>query len=100
MPLDGGPPVQIYGTGLRARWSPDGRLIFLTDMGRTHVVPLARGRMLPETPAGGFPSEAEIAKLPGVRVIDALDVSPGPTPQVYAFSRQTVQRNLYRIPAP
>jgi hypothetical protein len=31
-------------------------------------------------------------------VIDAGDVSPGPKPGVYAFSRQTVHRNLYRIP--
>ena len=68
--------------------------------GRSYVVPLPSGRMLPEIPAGGFRSEAEIAKLPGVRVIDTPDVAPGPTPEVYAFSRETVQRNLYRVPAP
>jgi hypothetical protein len=56
--------------------------------------------MLPNIPSGGFRSEAEIATLPGARVIDAADVAPGPTPDVYAFSRQTVQRNLYRIPIP
>jgi hypothetical protein len=66
--------------------------------GNTYVLPLPPGRVLPEIPAGGFRSEAEIASLPGVRVIDNLDVSPGPTPDVYAFSRETVQRNLFRIP--
>jgi serine/threonine protein kinase len=47
-----------------------------------------------------FRSEAEIAKLPGVRVIEAADVAPGPTSDIYAYSRITTQRNLYRIPIP
>jgi hypothetical protein len=41
-----------------------------------------------------------MAKYPGVRVIDAADIAPGPTPDVYAFSKETTQRNLYRIPIP
>ncbi|MBI3698713.1 MAG: PD40 domain-containing protein, partial [Acidobacteria bacterium] len=100
LPLDGGSPVQIYGTSLRAKWSPDGRLLFLLMHNATYVLPLPPGRMLPAMPAGGFRSEAEIASLPRVRVIDNPDVAPGPTPDVYAFSRETVQRNLYRIPVP
>ena len=54
--------------------------------------------MLPDIPAGGFRSQEEMAKFPGVRVIDAYDIALGPTPEVYAFSRETTQRNLYRIP--
>jgi hypothetical protein len=38
----------------------------------------------------------EIAKLPGVRIVDSADVTPGPTPDTYAFSRENTQRNLYR----
>ena len=68
--------------------------------GRTYVVPLPSGRMLPDVPAGGFRSEEEIEKIPGVRVIPVHDVAPGPTSEVYAYSRETVQRNLYRIPIP
>jgi hypothetical protein len=56
--------------------------------------------MLPEIPAAGFRSEEELALLPGVQIIEAADVAPGPTPEVYAYSRETVQRNLYRIPLP
>jgi hypothetical protein len=56
--------------------------------------------MFPLIPAAGFRSEAAIAKLPGTRLIDTSDVAPGPTPEIYAFSRETVQRNLYRIPIP
>jgi len=52
----------------------------------------------PQLSLSGFHSEDEISKLPGVRVIEAADVFPGPITGTYAFSRQTVQRNLYQIP--
>jgi hypothetical protein len=64
------------------------------------VIPLEPGRLLPEIPIDGFQSEDEIAQLPGVRVIEAADVAPGSTSSVYAYSRETTQRNLYRIPIP
>jgi hypothetical protein len=108
-PIGGGPPILIFGDICVLRWEPDGKLLYLsifTGMqsagaaGRTYILPLPPGKMLPNIPPGGFRSEAEIASLPGARVIDAADVAPGPTSDVYAFSRQTVQRNLYRIPIP
>jgi len=108
LPLGGGPLVRLFGPGTHLKWSPDGRLLYWSEStsmysgqaGSTYVIPLAPGRTLPGIPAGGFRSEAEIARLPGVRVINSPDVSPGPTPEVYAYSRETVHRNLYRIPAP
>jgi hypothetical protein len=112
-PLGGGSPVHILSVELgladsHVDWSSDGRLLFILlgtsgsgrPTGRTYILPLPSGETFPHIPDGGFRSEAEIAKLPGVRVIDAFDVAPGATPDVYAFSRQTVQRNLYRIPLP
>jgi eukaryotic-like serine/threonine-protein kinase len=100
LPLDGGSPVQIYGTSLRARWSADRHFLFLMLHHTTYVLPLPPGRMLPTIPAGGFKSEREIASLPGARVLDHADVAPGPTADIYAFARETVQRNHYRIPVP
>jgi hypothetical protein len=41
-----------------------------------------------------------LAKLPGVRIIPIANVVPGPTADIYAYTRETVQRNLYRIPLP
>lgn len=108
-PLEGGAPVRVWGRDARLRWSSDGRFLFMSisstagtlySAGRTYVIPLEPGRLLPEVPARGFQTEAEIAKLPGVQIIDAADVAPGPTSSVYAFSRETTQRNLYRIPIP
>ncbi len=110
-PLRGGPPIHLMAAGTFAgssasfKWSLDGKWIFIllptAEMlarGRTYAIPVLPGRAFPQIPPGGFRSEAEIAKLPGVRAIDAFDVAPGPTPEVYAFSRGSVQRNLYRVP--
>ena len=69
-------------------------------VGHTYVRPLSPGNLLPKIPPDGFHSEAEIAELPGVRVMDVADVAPGKSPETYAFSRQTLQRNLYRISLP
>ena len=91
------------------RWTGDGRYLFLVGganqkWANTYAVPLSPGEVLPGSIARGktFPSEAELAKLPGVRTIPvaAEDLVPGPTADVYAFTRATVQRNLYRIPLP
>jgi hypothetical protein len=102
-PLDGGPPI-LMGS-INFNWSPDGSSMAIwSDVGaiipegRNYLVPLPRGHALPRIPAGGFHSEEEIAHLPGARRIDADAVRPGPSPDVYAFCRVTVQRNLYRIP--
>jgi hypothetical protein len=108
-PIGGGSPILIFAENCTLRWPPGGKFLYLsisTGMqsagasGRTYILPLPPGRMLPNIPSGGFRSEAEIASLSGGRVIDAADTAPGSTPDVYAFSRQTVQRNLYRVPIP
>ena len=107
LPMSGGPSIDILNAFCKAQWQPDGRFVYLsvyTGMqsagayGRTYVLPVPHGKMLPDIPAGGFPSEAAIAALPGVRVIDSADIAPGASPDVYAFSRQTIHRNLYRVP--
>jgi hypothetical protein len=106
-PTGGGDALRIFGSDSLLKWSPDARFLFFSQnssgtgagaTGHTYVFPLPRGRVFPEIPPGGFPSEEEIAKFPGVRVIQAADVAPGPRPDVYAFSKETTQRNLYRIP--
>jgi Tol biopolymer transport system component len=108
-PTNGGPPVALSNAPALVRWAPDGRYLYLQKpsgfsnggaAGRTYVLPTRPGTMLPDLPAGGFRTEAELSAAPRVRVIEAADVGPGPTPDVYVFSRDSVQRNLYRIPIP
>jgi serine/threonine protein kinase len=100
LPLGGGPPIAIFGGSSRARWSPDGKSLLLARSTGTHVLPVSPGSGLPVVPEGGFRSDEDLAKAPGVLFIDSDDVAFGPTASVYAFSRETVQRNLYRIPLP
>jgi hypothetical protein len=99
-PLDGRPPIRI-GSSTFLKWSLDGRSVFIITLASpAYQIPLQPGEALPRIPAGGFHSDEEIARLPGARRIDASGVVPGPSPDVYAFYRGTIQRNLYRIPIP
>jgi len=107
----GEPPIRFF-TGAsvsRLRWSGDGSRLYASfqtgdatafSVGRTYVIPLSNGSMLPHIPDGGFHTQEELAVIPGVQVLPYADVAPGPTPVVYAFSRMTITRNLYRIPLP
>jgi len=86
-------------------WSGDAKSIYLRvpvnpeswAAGRTYVLPLVKGSIWPMMPPKGFQSEADIAKVPGATLLSEFDC-PGPTPEMYAFVRMTVQRNLFRIP--
>ena len=102
-PLAGGAPVRL-SERINLQWSRGGGLLSLSELpfaeGRTYIVPLPPGEALPPIPAGGFSSEQEVASLPRAHRTDILNVVPGPSPDVYAFSRGTAQRNFYRIPVP
>ncbi len=104
-PLAGGPPIQIaasWGASLQWHWSPGGDFLSISagpvGANRSYLIPLTPGEGLPPVPPGGLRSEEAVAELPGARRIEAFRVVPGPSPDVYAFSRGTTQRNLYRIP--
>jgi serine/threonine protein kinase len=91
--------LQESGGGF-LRWAPDGSRLYVSrpnTSGRTYVLPLAKGSMLPAMPSGGFRTEAEIAAV-AVEIIPHDDAGPGPAPNVYVFSRETVSRNIYKIP--
>lgn len=105
--MRGGSSVEILHAFCKAQWLADSRFIYLSVItgmqsagayGKTYVLPVPPGKMFPDIPAGGFSSEAAIAAVPGVRVIDSADIAPGASPDVYAFSRKTIHRNLHRVP--
>ncbi len=100
-PLAGGAPMRAFAG--RHEWSGEGKYWFLEhpSLAITQVMPLAAGQVWSKDPSGSIPfTIPEIEKLPGVQTIPSGDVAPGPTGDVYAFSRSTVQRNIYRIPLP
>jgi eukaryotic-like serine/threonine-protein kinase len=110
LPLDGGAPVRLFGPSGTdpVKWVRHQHLLFISivansysgGVGRTYVVPLKAGAMWPDLPPHGYPADSDIAKISGVGTIDAPDATPSPSAGVYAFSRERVQRNLYRIPLP
>ena len=110
-PADGGDPLLICpACANRAppnqpalvTWSRDGKFVYLHETGvrQTYAVPLRPGQILPALPASGISSPAAAAALPGARMIAEQRAFGGPNPSVYAFSRVTTHRNIYRIPVP
>jgi Tol biopolymer transport system component len=108
-PTKGGNPVPLCNPPCWVHWAPDGKFMYFSvasgfksmfATGRTYVLPTRPGTIFAEIPPGGFHSEAELAMARGVKIIEAADIGPGPSPDVYVFSRETVHRNLYRIPVP
>jgi eukaryotic-like serine/threonine-protein kinase len=93
-------------------WSPDSKRLYISfaqvtkgdskDRGQTYVLPWTSGSNLRVLPPGGTRTEAEVAKVatlvPEARSVQ--EFAPGPSRNVYAFTRRTTQRNLYRIPLP
>ena len=65
------------------------------------MLALPEGEELPKLPPGGLRSAEDTR---GLKVVAEIDMNgkavfaPGPNPFVYAYTRLTVQRNIYRIP--
>jgi hypothetical protein len=110
-PTSGGPPILFSTTDARLRWHRAANVLVVnvgrpTERGASAVAGTTvafrprPGQMLPDIPSAGFRTADAIVKFPGAHMIDSPDGAPGPTPETFAFSRETVQRNLYRIPIP
>jgi DNA-binding winged helix-turn-helix (wHTH) protein/Tol biopolymer transport system component len=102
--VDGGGPRRIC-SGCPVMWAPDGKFLYLgvlrsslTSPGKTRVVPLPPGGILPKLPLLGMRALDEPALFPGSSVIERFGISPGPDPSVFAYVKTTVHRNLFRIP--
>jgi hypothetical protein len=97
-PLAGGTPVAICPTLCVANWTVDGKymhLQFPDENSRSSLVPINRTTGLPDLPANGIMTSANVTgraiKLPGVA--DAVA-----SPNKYSFTKTVGQRNIYRIP--
>ena len=92
-------------------WAADRKSLYLALEGRSRAMtapaviyrlPINPGQMLPNFPQGGIKTKADLEKLGATQLPDsrATEISFGPTPDTFAFSRRTIQRNLYRVPVP
>jgi Tol biopolymer transport system component len=106
-PVEGGSPIMVCGTcGGRdsevpqfLSWSPDGTFLYVHIWAQaTYAVPLRAGQMLPAFPPAGIRSAEDAAALPGAKPFPVPAAFPGPAPSVYAYSKISAQRNIYRVP--
>jgi Tol biopolymer transport system component len=112
-PVEGGAPMTICGDCASAggpergrrppkvSWSPDMKFVYLSIGGsKTYAFSLRPGQILPPLPAGGLNSSADLAALPGARLVSERQVFGGPNPSIYTYLQATTHRNIYRIPVP
>jgi WD40 repeat protein len=106
-PAAGGAPIFMHlHPPTWVRWTGDGKYLFVAGASDkrpiTYVLPLSPepGFACEYFTCQAFPSETAWPSWPGVQTIPVPSVVPGPTADLYAFIRETVQRNLYRIPVP
>jgi eukaryotic-like serine/threonine-protein kinase len=104
--LDGHSAQQICDFPCPVAWSPDGRYVYIeivsasreNPLGRTAAIPVPPGKSLPPIPPAAVHDPAEWAKVPGVKIVEHDNISPGPNPSTYAYIKPSVHANLFRIP--
>ena len=113
VPLEGGSPVTVcdncsFGFGATRfsvpllSWSPDGKWVYVSlrpfpfGSSKTAIIPIKSGAT-PPTFTKGFSSEADFARIPGVRLINQDNVSPGTSPNYFVSTRRSAKANLFRI---
>jgi Tol biopolymer transport system component len=110
-PVDGGSPTLICEACAPessfergpvpsiVHWSPDPTQLYLNFQGSVYAIPLQAGQALPPIPVSGFRTVQDITSLRGARLI-AEGAHPSRDPSVYAFTKFSIQRNIYRISVP
>lgn len=113
VPLEGGAPITVcdscsFGFGSARSsapllsWSLDGKWVYVwlrpfqSASSKTAVIPTNSGAA-PPTFTKGFGSEADFARIPGARLINQDDVSPGISPNYFVSTRRSAKANLFRI---
>jgi Tol biopolymer transport system component len=94
----------IFQDSPRVSWSANGRTMIVNV--RTGVsggasaamIPLAPGDSLPRWTEPTPPSAEDVVHLPGVTRVREVSVAPGQSSERYAYTKETQQRNLFRIP--
>jgi len=98
-PTGGGPPVLLCQTLCITDWDASGAHMFFGDGRATNAYFLRTesGRGLPKLPASGVLTARQFQALSNAKMVEA-QVESAMTPDIYAYSRTRVRRNLYRIP--
>jgi hypothetical protein len=99
-------PVRLCQGVCGVRWALNAKAIFFTKIASAHpgtslwttfIVPLPAGKMLPKLPSLGVASETDILANRGTKRVEGYLIA-GQDEASYAFSRDVVRRNLFKIP--
>jgi serine/threonine protein kinase/Tol biopolymer transport system component len=100
IPAEVGGKPRVIGRGrYPVTWARDGRFVYIGVQAKdsqTVAIPVSPGE-LPELPDGGIRSLEQASALRGARLIEGMDISPGPDPSIFAYIKTTTHRNLFRI---
>jgi Tol biopolymer transport system component len=96
--LDGSPSTTFSTLECHLNWDATGKFVYLFFPALSegsYVFPVIQGG-LPKIPPAGFGTKDDLANAKTIpwRVESSLN------PSVYAYTRETTRRNLYRIPLP
>jgi hypothetical protein len=86
------------------QWAPDGKYLYVSlEVARVYSrkiapIPLPPRKSLPDLPGSGIQSFAELAALARGRVIEHGGFAPGLNPEMFAYVRVAMHRNLFRVP--
>jgi hypothetical protein len=100
-PVDGGPPVTLCVDYCVVNWDTAGRYAyfsFLQPGSGGYALPVMHDAGLPKLPAGGV-RKADFINAKTV-IAFPQSVQSAVNPSVYAYTRETTRRNLYRIQLP
>src|SRR5207253_10642508 len=101
--LDSGSSLRLCYSYCAGGWDISGKFFYLTfpaagDL-NTYMLPVSPARGIPNFPAGGITTGAELKADNRVLVIpQQLESAAGPNH--YSYTRQNTRRNTYRIPLP
>ncbi len=106
-PLDGGPPVFLCASICESRWDASGKFFYLNPRsagsGKTYALPINSARGLPDFLPGSVPGEDESkdeSKADKQFLILPPQIDSAANPNLYAYTRQSTKRNIYRIALP
>jgi hypothetical protein len=96
--LDGSASALLCNFECHPHWDATGKFVYINFpelFGGSYVLPVTQDSGLPKVPSTGFTKDdlANAKTIPW-RVESSLN------PSVYAYTRETTRRNLYRIPLP
>jgi Tol biopolymer transport system component len=101
LPVEGGDPVLLCKTICAMSWDIHGDFMLFSSYGLgdlgTYVLPVRRGFGLPVLPPKPIADLQDLKNVDGVRFLPQV-VDSAVSPTLFAFTRNNIRRNLYRIP--